>query len=320
MSKPLISVILPLYNVEKYLSKCINSIINQTYENIEIICINDGSEDGSGELADKFAAQDPRISVIHQENMGLMGVRSRGVSEAKGDYIAFVDGDDYIAPGMLQTLFDTAVNEDAQISVCGFELVDEEGNRLSIVAPKKRALGKEEALAELIYKDFKESGLYPLWNKLFKKELFHNFAPSKQIVDMGEDQYMNLILIDASSKVAFTDEICYSYVQRANSFMKVPKLSHIDDFFGFWREKKAFIERLGLLQRERKEVFEAYFGSLFDFYGACYKTDKNGLIPRFNRLLREDEYFCPSNMPLNPKLIARGLKFLIRRYFGGGGK
>ncbi|MGE4398248.1 MAG: glycosyltransferase [Campylobacterales bacterium] len=312
---PLISVILPVYNVEKYLKKCTESIINQTYENIEIVCIDDGSTDSSGAILDELASKEHRMRVVHQKNMGLMGVRTRGIAEAKGDYIAFIDGDDYVAPDMLQTLLETAVKNDAQISVCGFELTDEDGSRLSIITPKNKVLSSTETLKELIYKDYKESALYPLWNKLFKKKLFDDFAPSKNIANLGEDQYMNFVLIDAASKVAFTDKICYSYVQRANSFMKVPKLSHIDDFFGLWREKKAFIGKLNLLQTNKTDVFNAYFESMFDFYGFCCRTDKAKLIPRFNELLGQDDYFCVSNLPLNAKNIIRGIRFLAKRYF-----
>ncbi len=313
--KPLISVVLSVYNVEKYLKKCIQSIINQTYENIEIVCIDDGSTDSSGAILDEFAALESRMLVIHQKNMGLMGARAIGIAKAKGDYIAFIDGDDYVSADMLQTLLETALNADAQISVCGFEIVDEEGNRLSIIAPKNKVLSSAEALKELIYKDYKESGLYPLWNKLFKKELFANYTPSKKIVNIGEDQYANLVLINAATKVAFTDKICYSYVQRASSLMKTPKLSHIDDFFGLWSEKKVFIDKLNLLETNKTDVFNAYFESVFDFYGFCYRTDKTTLIPKFNELLKQDDYFCLSNMPLNATNIVRGIRFLIKRYF-----
>ena len=311
----LISVVLPVYNVQKYLKKCTESIIKQTHEELEIICVDDGSTDGSGELLDDIAATDARFRVIHQANAGTMQVRSRAIAEANGEYIAFIDSDDYVASDMLQKLLKTIETNGADIAVGGFEIVDEDGVPLSVVAPKLPCMNSDEALKALILEDYRSTGLYPLWNKLFKKELFDNFAPSKQIVDMGEDQYMNLVLIDAATKIAFTDKICYSYVQRANSFMKVPKLSHIDDFFGFWREKKAFIDKLNLLETNKTDVFNAYIESMFDFYGFCYRTDKAKLIPRFNELLKQDDYFCLSNMKKKKKNIARGIRFLAKRYF-----
>jgi len=311
---PLISIILPVYNVEKYLNKCTQSIINQTYKNFEIICIDDGSTDKSGEILDELARQEPRMRVIHQENRGLMSVRTRGISETKGEYIAFVDGDDYITADMFQTLAEAIEKNSSDIAVCGFEFTDEDGVRLNAVTPQDKTITADEAIKELLYKDIYKTGLTPLWNKLYKKELFAEFAPSKKIKNLGEDIYINLFLIGKADKVTFSSKICYSYIQREGSFAKVPKPSHIDDFFGLWSEKKEFIDRLGLLDSNREEIFEAYFSSVFDFYGFCYKADKEGLIPLFNERLKLDVYFKASNLPLTMNSIARAVKFLARRY------
>jgi glycosyltransferase involved in cell wall biosynthesis len=310
----LISVVVPVYNVEKYLKKCIQSIIKQTHENIEIICIDDGSTDQSGKIIDELAANEPRIKAIHQQNSGTMQVRTRAIAEARGEYIAFIDSDDYVAPRMLEILLEGIQKNGAQIAVGGFEIVDDEDKRLSSVTPTYKTLDKTDALKELLIADYRLSGLYPLWNKLYKKELFETYKPSPHINTLGEDQYMNLVFIDAAQRVYFTDELCYSYLQRADSVMKTPKLSHVDDFFGLWMEKKPFINKLGLLKTNKKELFEAYFNAVFDFYGLCYKTDKLGLIPHFNELLKRDEYFKISNLPLSLKNILRAGSFLARRY------
>lgn len=311
---PLISVILPVYNVEKYLKKCIQSIINQTYQNLEIVCIDDGSTDKSGEILDEAARNEPRIRVIHQENRGLMSVRTMGIQEAKGEYISFVDGDDYITTNMLQTLLSAIETNGSDMSVCGFELTDENDNVLNTVVPQTKTIDGLEAIKELLYKDVYKTGLSPLWNKLYKKELFNDFKPSDKIKNLGEDIYINLSLINKAKKVSFSSTICYSYIQRGDSFARTPKLSHIDDFFGLWNEKKYFIDKLGLLNSNKKEVFEAYFSSVFDFYGFCYTTDKTNLIQHFNKMLKTDTYFNISNVPLSLKIIARGAKFLTRRY------
>jgi glycosyltransferase EpsH len=304
----------PVYNVEKYLRKCTLSIINQTYENLEIICINDGSTDKSPDILDSIVAKDSRIRVVHQENRGLMSVRARGIREAKGEYIAFVDSDDYCKPNMMKTLVEAAVQNNADIAVSGFEVVDLEDKRLFCVTPKAKTLSKKEALKALIFEDYGKSGLYPVWNKLYKKELFEHYAPSKTVINLGEDQYMNLMMIDSANKVTFVPDICYAYVQHGASIMKTPKLSHIDDFFGLWEEKERFIEKLGLLNTNKKEVFEAYFTSVFDFYGLCYKMGKRELIPKFNEKLSCDPFFKPKNLPLSANIIARYVKFLVRRY------
>ena len=115
---PKVSVIIPVYNVGKYLRKCLDSVINQTLKDIEIICVNDGSTDNSGKILDEYAAKDKRIKVIHQENQGLGAARNVGIDLAKGEYIGFVDSDDWISTGFYEKLYETAKRENSDISAC----------------------------------------------------------------------------------------------------------------------------------------------------------------------------------------------------------
>ncbi|MDQ1143763.1 glycosyltransferase involved in cell wall biosynthesis [Bacillus sp. SORGH_AS 510] len=112
-----VSVIVPIYNVEKFLSKCIETIINQSYKNLEIILVDDGSPDRSGEICDEYAAKDKRIKVIHQKNSGVSSARNAGINAATGDYVCFADGDDYLMPDYVEYLMDLAVRNDADISL-----------------------------------------------------------------------------------------------------------------------------------------------------------------------------------------------------------
>jgi glycosyltransferase involved in cell wall biosynthesis len=116
--QPLISIIVPVYKVEKFLSKCVDSILNQTYRNIEIILIDDGSPDNSPAICDEYAEKDNRIKVIHQRNAGLAGARNAGLAICRGEYIAFVDSDDYIEPNMMEAMLNAAVNNDCDIVRC----------------------------------------------------------------------------------------------------------------------------------------------------------------------------------------------------------
>ena len=118
MEKPLISVVVPVYNVEKYLEQCVNSIINQTYDNLEIILVNDGSKDKSPYLCDELAKKDSRISVIHKENGGPAETRNVGTEKASGEYIAFVDSDDWIHPKYIEILYNNLKENNAEISIC----------------------------------------------------------------------------------------------------------------------------------------------------------------------------------------------------------
>ena len=121
INKKKLSIIIPVFNVEEYLPKCIESVVNQTYDNLEILLINDGSTDNSGVICDNFAHKDERVKVVHKENGGLSAARNLGLSLATGHYIAFLDSDDYIDSEMYETLVDALENADADIAACGFK-------------------------------------------------------------------------------------------------------------------------------------------------------------------------------------------------------
>ena len=121
MNKPLISVIVPVYKVEKYLERCVKSICAQTYQNLEIVLVDDGSPDQCGEMCDMFAKQDSRIRVVHKENGGLSDARNAGLDVMTGDYVGFVDSDDWIEPDMYQVLYERLIKEKAEISCCGMK-------------------------------------------------------------------------------------------------------------------------------------------------------------------------------------------------------
>ena len=126
---PLISFIIPVYNVEKYLAQCIESVLVQSHDNIEIILVDDGSTDKSGEICDNFSKTDNRVRVIHQENRGASAARNAGLGIAKGNYIAFIDSDDYVSPSMAEKLLDAISKTDSDLAMCNFAYTDELGKR-----------------------------------------------------------------------------------------------------------------------------------------------------------------------------------------------
>ena len=123
MDEKLVSVIIPAYNIEDYIGRCLDSIISQTYKNLEIIVVDDGSRDYTGEILDNYAKKDRRIKVIHKENGGVSSARNKGIEAAEGDYIGFIDGDDLIEPEMYKTLVDLLEEENADIAHCGYQMV-----------------------------------------------------------------------------------------------------------------------------------------------------------------------------------------------------
>ena len=221
----LISVIIPVYKVEKYLDKCVQSVVDQTYRNLEIILVDDGSPDRCGEMCDAWAQKDSRIRVIHKTNGGLSDARNAGLDIATGAYIGFVDSDDYIHYEMYQRLYQEMIDRDADIVICDFSRVNEsDGSILSSYDDLYKGLvNKTEAMRCLCH-----SGKYmAVWNKLFRRHLFAQLRfPYGKI---GEDVYIMPMVYDKCKTIVATPSKYYYYVQTPNSICRGNKsIKHLD--------------------------------------------------------------------------------------------
>ena len=215
MIMPKISVIIPVYGVELYLDKCIESVVNQTYRNLEIILVDDGSPDRCPTICDEWAELDNRIKVIHKKNGGLSDARNAGIRIASGELIGFVDSDDWISEGMYQLLYENMIENNSDISACGVEMVWEDKNLRKRLTPKGQyVLDCREAIEAII----KESILkQPVWYKLYKSELIRNiFFPEGKC---HEDVFWSYQAIGKANKISVFDTPCYYYYQRKNSIM-----------------------------------------------------------------------------------------------------
>ena len=213
-----ISIIIPAYNIEKELGRTLDSVLAQTYGNIEVIVVNDGSKDGTGAAMDAYAAKDRRIKAIHKENGGVTSARLRGVAEATGSWIGFVDGDDCIEPDMYQRLMKNALEHGADISHCGYRMVFPNG-RVDWYYNTGRLVKQDRisGLEDLISGAFIEPGL---WNKLFHKTLFHSLLHDGVIpedIRNNEDVLMNYYLFKAAKSAVYEDFCPYHYVLRPGS-------------------------------------------------------------------------------------------------------
>jgi len=216
MGSELISVIIPVYNTEKYLKRCIESIINQTYENIQIILIDDGSTDGSGAICDEFSENNHRIVVCHTENKGQGAARNYGIKVAAGKYIGFVDSDDYIEKDMYEVLYNNLIRYNADISTCGYWTVKAEDLDKAVFSDKHeniQVLNAEEAISLTLNGD----KYYPVLPvvKLYKAEIFLNVAfPEKMIY---EDHYIIIEILEQCRRIVVTSKKEYYYIFRKNS-------------------------------------------------------------------------------------------------------
>ena len=202
----LISVIIPVYKVEKYLCRCVDSVLEQTYTNMEIILVDDGSPDNCPVMCDEYARQDSRVKVIHQENAGLSGARNAGIDMAQGQWLAFVDSDDYLAADFLERLYQACVDTGSSLSVCRWEYVHGETIPEHGTGETRVYTGRE-MLANLYVPD--GSYFVVAWNKLYRKELFEDIRyPLGRI---HEDEATTYRIYDKVKKAAYVDRSLYDY-------------------------------------------------------------------------------------------------------------
>ena len=212
----LISVIVPVYKVEKYLYKCVDSILAQTYTNLEIILVDDGSPDNCGKICDEYAVKDSRIIVIHQPNGGLSAARNAGLDIATGDFIGFVDSDDYIAPDMYEKLYNALKENDADLSICNFVYVDSNGNDLNLYPPYSAKLYKGREIMHL-FSERNYVCFVTVWNRLYRKQLFDNLR--FEIGKTNEDEFIAHKIFYRCNTIVFTENTFYYYLKREDSIM-----------------------------------------------------------------------------------------------------
>ncbi|WP_051199903.1 glycosyltransferase [Butyrivibrio sp. FCS006] len=227
-ANPLVSIVVPIYNVENFLEKCLTSIAGQSYRNIEVIMVDDGSKDNSADIAKKFAVNDDRFKYYHQENAGLSAARNTGINNATGEYISFIDSDDWIDSDFVKKLMEAIIAHNADLAVCGY--YKEEDKIEAIGYDSEMILSRTAAMSvfEVIFP--KEYSLMVIaCNKLFKKSIFDNVKFKEGRIH--EDEYTMHRIIDASSIVVTIPDVLYHYMIRANSITganNIEDLRHFD--------------------------------------------------------------------------------------------
>ena len=211
--QPLISVIIPAYNIEDYIERCLKSVCAQTYTNLEIIVVDDGSKDQTGKIIDRMATKDTRIIPVHKKNAGVSAARNTGLDLATGDYIGFVDGDDIIEEDMYEFLINNALKYNADISHCGYQMVFPNRVDYYYNTGEVRIQDNYQGVYDLIKADKIEPGLC---NKLYIREVIGNNRLDERI-KINEDLLFNYILFRRSKKSVFVDYPKYYYIIRKNS-------------------------------------------------------------------------------------------------------
>ncbi len=316
MDNPLISVIVPIYMIDRYAGLCVESILNQTYRNLEILLVDDGGRDRCPEICDLYAAKDKRINVIHKANAGLVSARKAGLRESNGEYIAYVDGDDWIGPGFIEGLYTAAKTSAADMVCAGFTRdLFSKSAAFTNVFPSGIYEGRR--LTELWKAVISASPRYRpgistyVWNKLFRREIL---LDTQSMVDnrisIGEDGAVTYPALLKSKTVAVIDNVAYHYRQREDSMLKqstdylaeAQKLLYLYEYMRKWAKttepewnilsqvqdyvlSMAMIRSGGRLPQEGCSMFHAdYYGKNVVIYSAG--TFGQQLVNR----LKETEY------------------------------
>ena len=242
---PLISVIVPVYNVEKYIGKCLESICCQTYSNLEIIVVNDGSTDNSRQIVLQWTEKDKRIVFLEQQNSGVSVARNLGIEKAHGEYIAFVDSDDYIADNMYMELYHLLKKSNCNMVVCGYMAVDDDGKPINekYGDPKEKIYSEEEYLWTMQDNVRIHTSFICPWNKLYLKSLFDDIRfPAGKV---NEDNWIIHKLVYKTHKVAYINQYLYYYRQAPGSIMRGKySVKRFDDF-------EAQVDRIKFLDMKR---------------------------------------------------------------------
>jgi glycosyltransferase involved in cell wall biosynthesis len=299
----LISIIVPVYNTGKYLDRCIKSLINQTYNNLEIILVNDGSTDNSKEICDFYTKRHLNIVAIHKENGGLSDARNFGIEISKGDYIGFVDADDYVSPNMYDDLYNSCKEYNSDISMCGRFDVINGLNKSSLTLPKVKKFSSTEALARLLKSDKIDSSVC---DKIFKKRLFANLRfPLKKY---NEDIFITSKLIHLSKSIVHIGKPLYYYYHRDGSITSENYSEKKLDLLEASKDLKLFINEFYPSLNKLADLF--YYKGLIFLAGLItksnndkYRISKKILMDSINASFLRMFFLTNLPFPLKIKLL-----------------
>lgn len=287
-----ISIIVPIYNVQSYLKKCIESLIQQTYENIEIILVNDGSTDNSGKICDYYALKDNRIKVVHQKNGGVSYARNTGLAYSTGDYIAFVDPDDWIDKNMYEKMLEVLNENDSSIAMCGY--VYEGGDNI-LNKSKPKLVEQNLSNRELLSKLFMSNTYYYviLWNKLYKACLWKDVRFPNGYVH--EDEAVIHIIYDRCARMSIISNDFYHYRIIDTSITHTNKLKRRIDYayalslrLNYFYQKNEFNDCIDMLNEVLYLILNTFNSDELDKI-SLYKIRKI-ILYNLSKIIKENSY------------------------------
>ncbi|WP_392340471.1 glycosyltransferase family 2 protein [Moritella marina] len=284
MTNVKVSVVVPVYNVEKYITKCITSLMKQTFDNFEVLIIDDGSLDCSINIANDVITDDPRFTIYHKINGGLSDARNYGIERAEGEFISFLDSDDFYHPDFLKKMWDKINKEKSDIVICDVELVNESFVKVRTQCNKhKKLISGKSALLDT-------SILNMAQNKLYKKTLFNNVK--YPVGYFYEDRATTYKLFFKSKSISFLNESLFFYLQRENSITRGLSSDKLTDPLKILNEIKVFLDLNGIFDEYKQRYIKNYLLAVLSSsvqianYSSNYQNELKGYLSKI-----DNEYF-----------------------------
>ena len=279
----MVTVIIPVYNVEMYLPLCINSILKQTYQNLEIILIDDGSTDDSPGICDTYALKDNRIKVIHQQNQGAAVARNTGLENATGEYIVFVDSDDFINEKMIEKLYIALKQTDSDLSICNFKYTSENGKEIDLKETdiKNEVLYTEEIIDKLFQNN--NCGYIVIWNKMYKKDLWKQIRYPVGVI--YEDEAVIHHIFSKCKKVATIPDELYYYRQVSGSIMNSERNEKNLDKYLALADRLMFLKSAVSKENIRKLAYQYWYHYLDDYYYFSKRNRNSARLKQMKKTL-----------------------------------
>lgn len=300
-----VSIVVPCYKVEEYLPRCLDSLVNQTFKDLEIICVNDGSPDNCIKILKEYKKQyKDKIVIIDKQNEGVWKARIDGVKIANGDYIGFIDSDDYVDSYFVEKIYNNAIKKKADISVCGYDRIDlETGKRYSreMCKSSDKIINVKNDPGELI-----EINGAP-WNKIYKKELFKDMYEMKTIPKILEDLMFQQLLYLKAKKIVFIPDSLIYYMVRKDSTINTIKKDMVEDTYN------AMLEVRNVYKKENPSMLDYIDAAAFLHLGVSlmYRLSESNK-EEFNTLFKDNKSFLNNNFINWNKTEYTTLKYIIK--------
>ena len=313
MSKPILSIIVPIYNVEDYLERCIKSILNQTFSDFELILVDDGSTDSSPKICNEFKVKDKRVQVINKKKGGVSSARNEGIKIAKGEYIGFVDSDDFINKNMYKILYENAKQYDADISICSFEYVSYNTSLRddNVKINNSVIIYNNIESLEKLYGDESIKFIVP-WNKVYRRSLF--FDIRYDVGKTNEDEFIIHKLFYKSNKVVSCSKKLYYYFENDKSIMRKKFNVNRIDVIEAMEKRMSFFREKALTELEYKtqNMFLYYFFPYY--YKAKFELKDSNCLKKMKKQFKRNYKYLLKNPNYNLKAKVLWLTFIVNPF------